>query len=144
MEPAPDNPGWHLWELKDPTRYNAVVIGPLLVRAESEDTARVRMEVQKHHTNGGNGIHGGTTLGLADVSMFAALHILRGTDASRAVTIDTSAQFIGAGDASRPLDSLVDVLRETRRLAFVRGLIVQEDDLVASFTGTVRRYTGES
>jgi uncharacterized protein (TIGR00369 family) len=127
--------------LKDPTRYNAVVIGPLLVRAEGDNLARVRMEVQKHHTNGGNGIHGGTTLGLVDVSMFAGLHILRGTDASRAVTIDISSQFIGAGDPSRPLDSLVEVLRETRRLAFLRGLIVQEDDLVASFSGTVRRYS---
>lgn len=118
-----------------------MVIGPLLVRAESENLARVRMEVKQHHTNGGNGIHGGTTLGLVDVSMFAGLHILRGTDAARAVTIDTSAQFIGAGDPSRHLDAQVEVLRETRRLAFLRGLIVQEDDLVASFTGTVRRYS---
>jgi len=118
-----------------------VVIGPLLVRAEEDDVARVRMDVKRHHTNGGNGIHGGTTLGLVDVSMFAGLHILRGTDASRAVTIDTSTQFVGAGDPSRPLDSLVEVLRETRRLAFLRGLVVQDDDLVASFTGTVRRYS---
>jgi uncharacterized protein (TIGR00369 family) len=141
MAPDPDNPGWQLWELKDPTRYNAVVIGPLLVRAEGEDTARVRMAVKQHHTNGGNGIHGGATLGLIDASMFAALNILRGTDASKSVTVDLSTQFIGAGDPANPLDSVVDVLRETRRLAFVRGLVVQEDNLVASFTGTIRRYS---
>jgi uncharacterized protein (TIGR00369 family) len=141
MGPDPDHPGWQRWELNDPTRFNAVVIGPLRLRAEGDDTARVRMDVQRHHTNGGNGVHGGTTLGLVDVSMFAALHLLRGTDASRSVTVDTSTQFIGAGDPGRPLDSLVEVLRETRRLAFLRGLIVQDDDLVASFSGTVRRYS---
>ena len=141
MGPDPDHPGWQRWVLNDPTRFNAVVIGPLRLKAEGEAVARVRMDVQRHHTNGGNGIHGGTTLGLIDVSMFAALHLLRGTDASRSVTVDTSAQFIGAGDPARPLDALVEVLRETRRLAFLRGLIVQDDDLVASFSGTVRRYS---
>jgi uncharacterized protein (TIGR00369 family) len=141
MGPDPDHPGWQRWELNDSTRFNAVVIGALRLKAEGENTARVRMDVKQHHTNGGNGIHGGTTLGLVDCSMFAALHLLRGTDASRSVTVDTSTQFIGAGDPSRPLDSVVEVLRETRRLAFLRGLIVQDDNLIASFTGTVRRYS---
>jgi len=117
-----------------------VVIGPLLVRAEGDDVARVRMDVKQHHTNGGNGIHGGTTLGLIDAAMFAGLHLLRGTDASRSVTVDLSTQFVGAGDPARPLDVVVEVLRETRRLAFVRGLVVQDEDMVASFTGTIRRY----
>jgi hypothetical protein len=31
------------------------------------------------------------------------------------------------------------VLRETGRLIFLRGLVVQDEDLVASFTGTVRK-----
>ena len=59
----------------------------------------------------------------------------------RSVTVDLQTQFIGAGDAERPLDSVVEVLRETRRLAFLRGLVVQDDDLVASFAGTVRKPT---
>jgi acyl-coenzyme A thioesterase PaaI-like protein len=37
------------------------------------------------------------------------------------------------------LDAVVDVLRETGRLGFMRGLVVQEDDLVASFTGILRK-----
>jgi acyl-coenzyme A thioesterase PaaI-like protein len=32
-----------------------------------------------------------------------------------------------------------EVLRETGRLVFLRGLVVQEDETVASFTGTVRK-----
>jgi hypothetical protein len=34
---------------------------------------------------------------------------------------------------------VVELLRETGRLAFLRGLIVQDDDIVASFEGTVRK-----
>jgi acyl-coenzyme A thioesterase PaaI-like protein len=65
--------------------------------------------------------------------------VLRGVDAGRSVTVDLTTQFIGAGDASRPLDSVVELLRETHRLAFLRGLVVQDDDKVASFAATIRK-----
>ena len=55
------------------------------------------------------------------------------------MTVDLTTQFIGKGDAALPLDAVVEVLRETRRLGFLRGLIVQGDEKVASFTGTVRK-----
>ena len=53
--------------------------------------------------------------------------------------MDLSAQFISGGDAGKPLDSVVEVLRETRRLAFLRGLVVQEDQMIASYTATIRK-----
>jgi acyl-coenzyme A thioesterase PaaI-like protein len=74
-----------------------------------------------------------------DVSMFSTLYVTRGIDAGKSVTIDLQAQFIGGGDGARPLDAVVEVLRETGRMAFLRGLIVQGDDLVASFSGTARK-----
>ena len=91
------------------------------------------------HTNSAGNVHGAITLALIDVSLFGALHVLRGLDAGRSVTLDPTSQFIGSGDASRPLDSVVELLRETRRLAFLRGLVVQDEDLVASFTATIRK-----
>lgn len=78
-------------------------------------------------------------MGLIDVSLFATMYLLHGMPVARAVTMDLQTQFIGAGDASRPLDVVVEVLRETRRMVFLRGLVVQEDDLVSSFTGTIRK-----
>lgn len=139
-EPDPDHPGWLRWRIVDAARFNEAVLGKQLVRAESENTARFRMMPQVPlHTNSAGHVHGAITLALADVSLFAAMFVLRGLDAGRSVTLDLTSQFIGAGDAARPLDAVVELLRETRRLAFLRGLVVQDEDLVASFTGTVRK-----
>jgi len=138
--PDPDNPGWHEWRVADPGWFNAAVLGKQIARAEGADKCRLRMVPKvPAHTNIAGKVHGGIILSLIDVSLFSALYVLRGIDAGRSVTLDLQTQFIGGGDASRPLDAVAEVLRETRRLAFLRGLVVQEDDLVASFTATVRK-----
>jgi acyl-coenzyme A thioesterase PaaI-like protein len=138
-EPDPENPGWFVYELGGPERYNRTVLGPLLIRAEGADHCRVRMRPLPHHANNAGRYHGGITLGLTDCALFAALHHLRGLPVAGAVTVDLQCQFIGAGDVTRPLDCVVELLRETRRLAFLRGLVVQDDDLVASFTATAKK-----
>lgn len=125
--------------MTDSTRYNSVVLGSQLVRAEGTDTCRLRIHPQRHHTNAADKLHGGTILGHIDVSLFAAMYMLRGIDPGRSVTVDLNTQFIGAGDPSQPLDAVVEVLRETRRLAFLRGLTVQAEMKIASFSGTVRK-----
>ena len=96
-EPDPAHPGWMRWEMSDRTLYNHAFIGPLLLRRESGSTCRVRMEIALQHTNAGGTIHGGTSLGFADVSMFGALYMLTGVDPIGATTIDLSMQFAGAG-----------------------------------------------
>jgi len=138
-EPDPENPGWLRWRLTDSTRYNEAVLGRMLVRAEGEDTARCRIFPRRHLTNNADNIHGAATLGLIDISLFAALHVVHGVDAAGSATVDISTQFISAGDPAKPLDAVVQVLRETRRLGFLRGLIVQDEAVVASFSGTVRK-----
>ncbi len=139
-EPDPENPDWQRWRIIDATRFNESVLGKQLVRAESDTTARMRIIPKVPlHTNSSGSVHGAITLALIDVSLFSAMYVLRGLDSGRSVTLDLTSQFIGAGDASRPLECVVELLRETRRLAFLRGLVVQEEDLVASFTATVRK-----
>jgi acyl-coenzyme A thioesterase PaaI-like protein len=137
--PDPENPGWNRWMMADGTRYNEAVLGKQIVRVEGENTARLRMFPAHVHGNSGGRVHGGIVLGFADVSLFAAIHALRGVDAGRSMTIELSAQFIGAGDLAKPLDAVVELLRETGRMAFLRGLVVQGDDIVASFSGTIRK-----
>ena len=140
-EPIADAPGWYSWDLKDQTRFNAVVMGPLRVRPEGE-RARLRMMPQRHHTNLQDMIHGAVTLSLIDIALFAGMHMLRESDAGMAVTLELSTQFIGAGRVDAPLDAVVEVMRETGRLMFLRGEVVQgEDDqhLVAAFSGLVRK-----
>ena len=60
--------------------------------------------------------------------------------AGGAVTLDLSAQFIGGGRIGEPLEARVELLRETKRMLFMRGLIVQQGQpTIASFTGTLRK-----
>jgi acyl-coenzyme A thioesterase PaaI-like protein len=138
-EPHPDHPGWNRYEVSDPARYNRAVLGELIIRAEGDSHCRMRLTPAAYHINAGGNVHGGVTLGLIDVALFGAMYLLRGVPPIGSLTIDLQTQFIGAGDAARPLDAVVELLRETNRMGFLRGLVVQEDDLVASFTATLRK-----
>lgn len=141
-EPDPDNPGWHTWNLADNTRFNAQTMGHMLVRKDSDTLCRVRMFPERRHTNLLDMVHGAITLALIDVALFASMRMLTGGDAGGSVTLELSSQFIGAGKPGVPLDAVVEVMRETKRLVFLRGTVVQGDadeHLVASFTGIVRK-----
>ena len=134
----PDLPGWKRWQFRDPTRFNAF-IEPLHVRVE-DGIARVRMMPRHEHSNMREAVHGGALLGFMDVALFAASRGFGCLSAGGAVTLDLSAQFIGAGMIDQPLEARIELLRETGRMLFLRGLVVQDGQpTVASFTGTLRK-----
>ncbi|WP_156839466.1 PaaI family thioesterase [Novosphingobium aquimarinum] len=138
--PDPDNPGWTTWDIDDQSRFNPQVMRRLIVRAEGEHGARMRLvEPKALHANLQGTLHGGVTLALVDIAMFATLYIVSGDDAEGSVTLDLNCQFIGTGSLDKPVDVVSEVLRETRRLAFVRGIVEQGDTLVASYSGTLRK-----
>lgn len=118
-------------------------MGHLIVRREEMPgglpVIRLRMMPGRQHSNLHDAVHGGATLSLIDISLFAAMRILLGGDATGAVTLDLSTQFIGRGRLDQPLDAIVEVLRETGRLVFMRGMVEQHDHRVAAFSGTIRK-----
>lgn len=138
-EPDPEHPGWLTWELSDPRRYNHQILGKMLVRAGEAGKAWVRMFPELRHSNLADNLHGGTVLGFIDVALFGASRMFGLIDAGTAVTLDLSAQFIGAGKIDIPLDAEVELLRETGRLLFLRGLVVQGEARIASFAATIRK-----
>lgn len=134
----PHEPGWKRWQFRDPARFNAF-LEPLHVRVE-DDIARVRMMPRHDHSNLRDTVHGGALLGFMDVALFAAARGLGVLAAGGAVTLDLSAQFIGGGRIGLPLEARVELLRETARMLFLRGLIVQDGaPVIASFAGTLRK-----
>ncbi len=136
-EDDPDAPGWKRWWLPAPNRFNAF-LGPISVKVE-DGIARVRMVPEERHSNLRGHVHGGALLGFIDVALFAAGRGFGVLGAGTAATLDLSVQFIAGGDLARPLEARVELLRETGRLLFLRGLVVQDDETVASFSGTVRK-----
>jgi acyl-coenzyme A thioesterase PaaI-like protein len=139
--PDPDNPGWLNWQMTDASRYNGTVLGKMLVRSEGEGKARLRMFPGHTHSNLSHAVHGGVTLGFIDVAMFGASRMFGLIEAGTAVTLDLSVQFIGAGVIGEPLDAEVELLKETGRLLFMRGLVLQGEARVAAFSGTIRKPT---
>ncbi|MEO9462904.1 MAG: PaaI family thioesterase [Marinomonas sp.] len=141
--PCPNNPGWNRWNLKDQTLFNGAVMGDLITRKETvggTDFCRLRMFPERKHLNLQNAIHGAITQSLIDISLFTAMHSLGSGNAGPSVTLEISTQFIGAGNGDKPLDAVTQIMRETGKLAFIRGTVVQEDETVASFSGIVRKF----
>ena len=137
-EDSSTEPGWKTWAFRDPTRFNGF-LGPLLVKVEN-GIARVRMTPLHQHSNMRDNMHGGALLGFMDVALFAAARGLGALQAGGAVTLDLSAQFIGGAQIGVPVEAHVELLRETNRMLFLRGLIVEEGQpVIASFTGTLRK-----
>jgi len=137
--PDPEHPGWHHWNLKDDTLFDGAVMGKLITRKEG-DKCRLRMFPERKHENLQGIIHGAVTLGLIDISMFTNMHVVGSGNAGPSVTLELSTQFIGGGDPARPLDAVTEIMRETGKLVFVRGEVVQDDDCVAAYSGIVRKF----
>ena len=49
---------------------------------------------------------------------------------------------VGLVDAqpSEPLDAVTEIVRETGKLVFVRGMVEQTDHQVAAFSGIIRKF----
>lgn len=141
--PCPDNPGWRQWNIKDKTIFNGAVMGHLITCVDEDGKARLRMFPQRKHQNLQENIHGAITLSLIDISMFTTMHMVGSGNAGPSVTLELSTQFVGAGDPSQPLDAVNEIVRETGKLMFIRGQVVQGANVVASHSGIVRKIVAK-
>lgn len=136
-EDLPEEPGWKSWSFRDPTRFNHF-LEPIAVKLEGK-LARVRMTPRHEHSNMRNTMHGGALLGFMDIALFAAGRSFGIIGSGGGLTVDLSAQFMGGPKVGEPIEAHVELLRETGRMLFLRGLVVQGDETMASFSGTVRK-----
>ncbi len=140
--PDPDHPGWFRWEVKDAGRFNHF-LGPMRIRPTGTRTATVRIVPQRPHSNLADNVHGGVSLAFADIALFAAARTLGIAMGPRTVTVDLAMQFVGAGTVGAPLDAEIEIVRDTRHLIFLRGVLTQGDDdartTVASFSGMLKK-----
>lgn len=126
--------GWSTWSGgADPYESS---IGPFCFR-EDGPSVRCAFMPTRAHLNGGGAIHGGALMSFADFSLFAiARHALKD---SRAVTVTFNGEFISGGAPDVMVEATGDVLRATRTMVFVRGLIRQADRTLLAFSGTLKK-----
>ncbi|KRB86691.1 thioesterase [Sphingomonas sp. Root710] len=136
FEPHPDMPGWTRWRVTDDARFNGVV-GDLAVRRDG-DRAVIRMQPQARHSNLIDTVHGGALLTLIDNALFIGPRFL-GDVGMGGATVDLSTQFTAPANLDQPIDLTLEIMRETRRMLFMRGTLEQGDTMVASFMGIVRK-----
>ena len=132
----PDLPGWKRWQMLDQGRFNGF-IGALSVKRDGK-MARVRTTFRHEHSNLRDHIHGGALAGFIDMALFAAGRSF-GVLSGPASTLDMSIQFITGGAIGVATEAHIELLRETGRLLFLRGVVVQDEVMVASFLGTIRK-----
>ena len=135
----PGHPGWREYIVGEERHFNRAMFGDTLVRLDSEARARVRIFPREMHTNLYGSVHGGVVLAFIDIAIFAGTTILHGRNLSGAVTLQLDNQFIGVSDPAQPLDALLEVVRETGKLIFCRGSVVQEDNVIAAFSAILRK-----
>lgn len=126
--------GWLSWSGgEDP--YESV-IGPFCFRVD-DGKVRCAFLPTRDHLNGGGSIHGGALMSFADFSLFAIARAALGDE--KAVTLSFNAEFVTAGVAGAPVEATGEVLRATRSVVFVRGVVTQGSRPLLAFSGTLKK-----
>jgi len=134
---TPDADGWYVRQADHDDSFLAL-FGEMRVRPESPTVARIRLATHQGLRNFTNGVHGGYLLAVVDQALFVG-PMACGRQAFGGATIDASSQFLAPVALGPEIDVVVEVLRETGRFLFVRGLIEQDGDAKLAFSGTVRK-----
>ena len=115
--------------------------GRMLCRPEAARIARVRIETGQRSANVNDAVHGGFMLSFLDQALFIAPRMLGLIEVAGAVTLGVSTQFLAAGRPTEPLDCIVEIVRETGKLLFLRGTLEQGEDTLLTFQATLRKIT---
>lgn len=129
--------GWLNWTNTDPYE---TLIGPFYFKIEADGAAVCAFEPRPEQCNGGGALHGGLLMSFADFSLFSFAYsaLARGV---HAVTLTCNSEFLSAGTLDGVMQARGELLRETKSLLFVRGLMTQRDRRVLAFSGTLKKIT---
>ena len=136
--PDPQNPGWFVRPHTASENF-LDVYGEIRARAESETLSRMQIVPQDRHRNIIGTIHGGFLLAVIDHSLFVGPTVQGRAQAEGGSTIDVTAQFLAPVLPDKTIDILIETLRETHRMIFVRGTIEQGGTMSVAFSGTIKK-----
>jgi acyl-coenzyme A thioesterase PaaI-like protein len=134
---GPDAEGFH--GVTFPGDGHNRTYGRMLARVEGEGVARVRIATGRAAANVLDSVHGGFLLSFLDQAIFVGPALIGRIDFGRAVTLGVSTQFLSAGSIETSIDCVVEIVRETGRLLFLRGEIEQAGTVLLTYQATVRK-----
>jgi uncharacterized protein (TIGR00369 family) len=109
------------------------LIGPMWRRQAEDGANSLGFVAAAHHANPGGVIHGGMLMAFADEFLGGMVFLAVGRQ--RIVTIQLNTHFIGAVRVGDFVEATGEILRRTRSLAFVRGIIAVGDTTIAAIDG---------
>jgi uncharacterized protein (TIGR00369 family) len=120
------------WELNELGGFTAQVC-PLWSRREP-GRVEVGMIVEERHTNNHIGtLHGGAVMTFADVALGWAVSSAIGHN--MCVTLSLQTQFVSVARIGEFVTCEAELVRATKSIVFVRGLIMSGDRIVSSAEG---------
>ena len=131
--------GWYQWRGHHPNRFSDL-IGAHYYRVNEKGAVECAMPAEEKHLNGLGFLHGGFLMAFIDQTLFAIARP-RLSASVGAVTLSCDTHFLGSGVAGKTIHGTGEILRETGKLLFIRGLLTQEGHSVCAFTGTLRKVT---
>jgi uncharacterized protein (TIGR00369 family) len=135
---TPDADGWVPWIARPDGRFHDL-LGQMYFRVTANGVES-RMDTDRRHSNGLGFLHGGFLMSFVDMAMFTIIRP-RFVKGEGAVTLSCATDFLTGGIPGEPIEGHGEVLKETGKLFFVRGLVTQGGANVVSFTGTMRKIT---
>jgi acyl-coenzyme A thioesterase PaaI-like protein len=114
-------------------------MGGFQIRKTAPGRAEARFGTGEAATNAMGGLHGGYLAAIAEMSLYLPLYVNQAVVQDGVVTIDFTLQYLIGGSSGEPIISDVELLRETGRMGFVRGVLRQGDTALVSFAGTLRK-----
>ncbi|TNE56642.1 MAG: PaaI family thioesterase [Alphaproteobacteria bacterium] len=126
--------GYVTWPGWDP---HEDFLGPFYHRKDG-DKYRTAFVVEQKHINGGGAVHGGLLMSFADHSIFVFAQDVLGARVS-GVTITLNGEFVSAGQLGDFVESTGEVVRETRSLVFVRGIIHTGDTVLLNYSAIIKK-----
>lgn len=130
-----EHAGWHRWRREPQGRFHDL-LGDLYFRPGASGV-ECRMATDRRHSNSLGYLHGGFIMSFIDMAMFA--FIFPQLEKSGAVTLSCATDFLSPGIVGDAIEASGEILKETGKMLFVRGLVTQNGANVASFTGTMRK-----
>jgi len=125
--------GWSHYPGGDPYEDLA---GPFYFQVDDKGPVSA-FKIERKHLNGGNFLHGGCFMTFADFALFVIAR-----DAlieQHAVTATFNGEFVGAAYEGQTVECRGDVVKNTRSLVFVRGLMLVDGEAIMSFSATLKK-----
>ena len=130
--------GWSVLDDPGGERFDHL-LPSILVRANGPGRAQARVDTDVHATNVFGGLHGGFLAAIAEQTLFIPLYVHGRVSRGGVVTVDFSMQYLAGGRADTPLEADIRVMRETGRLAFIRGELSQAGEVIMTYAAVLRK-----